>query len=76
MITKKNGVLVQTDLEKALPPIRGDRIQLQQVILNLVMNAVEALSSVREESRNLMIGTIKAESEKVLVTVKDSGPGL
>ncbi len=51
-------------------------MQLQQVILNLIINAVEAMSSVSEGSRELVIGTNKDASGGVLVTVRDSGPGL
>ena len=72
----KNSVSVQTQLAEALPLIRGDRVQLQQVILNLIINAVEAMSGLREGSRELVISTAKAKSEGVLVAVQDSGPGL
>ncbi len=51
-------------------------MQLQQVILNLIINAVEAMSSMREGARELLICTEKAESNGALVTVRDSGPGL
>jgi signal transduction histidine kinase len=59
-----------------LPLIQGDRVQLQQVILNLIVNAVEAMRGVSEESRELLIGTGKNGSSGVLVAVQDSGPGL
>jgi signal transduction histidine kinase len=72
----KNNVSVQTQLAEGLPPIQGDRVQLQQVILNLIMNAVEAMSGVREGSRGLLIGTGKDGPGSVLVAVQDSGPGL
>ena len=72
----KNGVSVQTDLAESLPLIEADRVQLQQVILNLIMNAVEAMSEVGEGTRELLISTRKAEPEGVLVGVRDSGPGL
>ena len=72
----KNGVSVQTDLAQGLPLIEGDRVQLQQVILNLIMNAVEAMSDVGEGARELLISTGKAEPDGVLVRVRDSGPGL
>jgi C4-dicarboxylate-specific signal transduction histidine kinase len=72
----KNNVSVQTQLAEALPPIQGDRVQLQQVILNLMVNAVEAMSSVSQGSRELLIGTGKDPSGGVRVTVRDSGPGL
>jgi PAS domain S-box-containing protein len=72
----KNGVSVQTDLAEGLPLIEGDRVQLQQVILNLIVNAVEAMSGVDEGTRELLISARKAEPEGVLVGVRDSGPGL
>ena len=72
----KNGVSVQTQLAEGLPLIRGDRVQLQQVILNLIINAVEAMSAVSEGARELLISTGKDASGGVLVTVRDSGPGL
>jgi signal transduction histidine kinase len=73
----KNRVSVQTQLVEGLPLIQGDRVQLQQVILNLVVNAVQAMSDVSEGARELLIGTGKdASSGGVLVEVRDSGPGL
>ena len=72
----RNGVSLQTRLARALPLIQGDRVQLQQVMLNLVINAVEAMSGVSERSRELLIGSGKDASTGVLVTVRDSGPGL
>jgi NO-binding membrane sensor protein with MHYT domain len=72
----KNGISVQSHLVDGLPLIQGDRVQLQQVILNLIINAVEAMSGVSEGSRGLRIGTGKDASDRVLVAVQDSGPGL
>jgi signal transduction histidine kinase len=72
----KNDVLVQTQLAEGLPPIQGDRVQLQQVILNLIVNAVEAMTGVGKGSRDLLISTGGAEADGVLVAVRDSGPGL
>jgi PAS domain S-box-containing protein len=72
----KNGISVQTQHAEGLPFICGDRVQLQQVILNLIINAVEALSSVGEGPRELIISTGETESNGVLVAVRDSGPGL
>jgi C4-dicarboxylate-specific signal transduction histidine kinase len=72
----KNGVSVLTEFAKRLPAVQADRVQLQQVILNLIINAVEAMSSMREGARELLICTEKAESGGVLVAVRDSGPGL
>jgi len=72
----KSGVLVQTKLVEGLPLVQGDRVELQQVILNLILNAVEAMSELSEGSRELLIATGKTESGDVLVAVRDSGPGL
>jgi PAS domain S-box-containing protein len=72
----KNGVLAKMQLSEGLPSILGDRVQLQQVILNLIMNAVEAMSELREGSRELSISTSRVESGSVLVAVSDTGPGL
>src|SRR5271166_3092159 len=74
--TIKNGVSVQTDLAEGLPLISGDRVELQQVILNLTLNALEAMCEMSEGSRELLIKTGKTESGDVLVAVGDSGPGL
>ena len=72
----KNGVSVQTQLAEGLSLIYGDRVQLQQVILNLIINAVEAMSVVSEGVRELLISTGKDASGGVLVAVRDSGAGL
>jgi len=72
---EKNRVLVETQLAEDLPTIRGDRVQLQQVILNLVINAIEAMSAGSREARELAISTATADAG-VLVTLRDSGPGL
>ena len=72
----RNGVSLQTRLARDLPLIQGDRVQLQQVMLNLIVNAVQAMSGVSEGSRELLIGSGKDASTGVLVTVRDSGPGL
>jgi PAS domain S-box-containing protein len=72
----RNDVSLQTQLERDLPPIRGDRVQLQQVIMNLVMNAIEAISSLAEGTRELQIRTGKDEKDSIAITVRDSGPVL
>jgi PAS domain S-box-containing protein len=72
----KNGVLVQTQFAEGLPIIQGDRVQLQQVILNLIINAVDAMSGMTEGLRELRIKTAETDSNCVLVAVCDSGPGL
>jgi len=72
---RRHRVLLQTELANGLPRIWGDRVQLQQVILNLIMNAIEAISEVSGGSRELLIST-EAEAGCVLVSVRDTGPGL
>ena len=72
----KHSVSVGMDLADGLPLIEGDRVQLQQVMLNLVMNALEAMSDVSNGARQLLVSTWTTEVGDVLVTVKDSGPGL
>jgi signal transduction histidine kinase len=67
---------VQTQLAEGLPLIEGDRVQLQQVMLNLIINAVEEMSGATEGARDLLISTGRAGSNDVLVSVRDSGPGL
>jgi len=71
-----NGVSLQTQLANGLPLVQGDRIQLQQVMLNLIVNAIEATSGASEGARELLISTEKDASNAVLVAVRDSGPGL
>jgi signal transduction histidine kinase len=72
----KNGVSVQTPLAEGLRPVQGDRVQLQQVVLNLILNAVEAMASVEAGPRELFISTEQDQTNGVLVTVRDSGPGI
>jgi signal transduction histidine kinase len=72
----KSGVSVQTDLADGLPVIEGDRVQLQQVVLNLIINAIQAMGAAPDGKRDLLVATALAEPDSVLVAVKDSGPGL
>jgi PAS domain S-box-containing protein len=74
--TVKNGVAVLAELAEGLPLVEGDRVQLQQVVLNLIVNAVEAMSTVPEGTRELRIVSAIDASHGVRVAVKDSGPGL
>jgi PAS domain S-box-containing protein len=69
-----NGVSVRTQLAKGLSPVQGDRVQLQQVLLNLIINAIEAMRDVGEEERELLVRT-RNEQDGVSVEVRDSGPG-
>ena len=72
----KTRVTVRTELAGGLPLICGDRVQLQQVMLNLIINAIEAMSNMDEGPRELLISTAKAEAGDVRVAVRDSGTGL
>ena len=72
----KNGVSVQTPPAERVLPVEGDRVQLQQVVLNLILNAVEAMGSVQEGPRELSISTEQTQANGVLVAVRDSGPGI
>jgi PAS domain S-box-containing protein len=71
----RSGVSVQMRLADELPFIEGDRVQLQQVILNLIINAIEAVRGSGGGSRELLINTRKTEHGGVLLAVRDSGPG-
>lgn len=71
----RNRVSLKTDLDEALPPVFGDRVQLQQVILNLVVNAIEAMSGTTGQPRELQIRS-ERDGDAVLVAVRDRGPGL
>jgi C4-dicarboxylate-specific signal transduction histidine kinase len=73
---RRNDVTVQLDLAPALAPVLGDRVQLQQVLLNLIMNAIEAMAPVSERPKSLIIRTEGGEAGKVVVTIDDTGPGL
>lgn len=72
----RNGVAVYSQLGEGLMSVHGDRVQLQQVMLNLILNAVEAMSSASEGPRDLSISTESDGSNGVLVAVRDSGPGI
>ena len=72
----KNGVSLQTRLTERLPDVQVDCVQLQQVVLNLILNAVEAMSSVKKGARELSISTEQHHAGGVLVAVRDSGPGI
>src|SRR6266446_1735556 len=73
---RRQGVVMRTELDAGLPPVRGDRVQLQQVVLNLVMNAIEAMKEVADRPRGLLIKTRPDASSQVLVAVEDNGDGL
>jgi len=71
----KNSVEVQTQLSEGLPVIQGSRVQLQQVMLNLIVNAIEAMSQTGDDRRDLLIST-RSQADCILIAVRDSGPGL
>ena len=73
---RRNGILVQIDLAEDLPLVSADRIQIQQVVLNLIVNAIEAMNSDTAHRRDLLVASATDPSAGVLVAVQDSGPGL
>ncbi len=73
--TNRHGILVEMRLADGLSLVAGDRVQLQQVLLNLILNAVEAMGSVEAGARELLIST-EQDRTGVLVAVRDSGPGI
>jgi signal transduction histidine kinase len=72
----KIGVTVGTQLALRLPRVQGDRVQLQQVMLNLIVNAIQSMSGVEDGNRELHISTERIEPEGVCVAVRDTGHGL
>ena len=74
--TARNRVSVRTELADRLPLVRGDRVELQQVILNLVMNGIEAMQSVEDRPRELVIRSVQDETPEILVSVTDCGVGI
>src|ERR1700678_1064203 len=73
---QRQGVISRTELADNLPPVTGDRVQLQQVITNLIMNASEAMSGIDDRPRELTVTTARDENDYVRMTVRDSGPGV
>ena len=72
----QNGVSIKTEFADSLPLVHGDRVQLQQVILNLIINAIEAMSGLAEGAREVLVSTRQSDQNAILVAVQDSGPGL
>jgi C4-dicarboxylate-specific signal transduction histidine kinase len=71
-----HGVSLRTELASALPPVLGDRIQLQQVVINLLINGVEAMAPVTDRPRDMLIRSQQPEAGQVHVSVQDSGIGI
>ena len=69
------NVEIDTDFDSALPPVAGDKVQLQQVMLNFIMNAVEALSEMEHQRRRMIVRT-RATDHHIQVAVRDFGPGI
>jgi PAS domain S-box-containing protein len=73
---KQHDVILRTDLADDVFPVLGDQVQLQQVVLNLIMNAIDAMSNVRERARELVLTTRNTDADQVQVSVEDCGIGL
>jgi signal transduction histidine kinase len=73
---RRHDISLETDLRSDIPPIMGDRVQLQQVILNLIMNGIEAMSTIVDRPKRLRVSSRSGEAGGVLIAVEDSGPGL
>jgi C4-dicarboxylate-specific signal transduction histidine kinase len=72
---QRSRILLRTELADDLPPVTGDRVQLQQVILNLLLNASDAMSAIEDRPRRLVIRTARDESDRVRLAVQDAGVG-
>src|SRR5262249_33928219 len=75
-LLQNRGVAVRTNLSTSLPTVLGDRIQLQQVIMNLIMNGADAMSPVTSRPRILHVGSAPDTSGSVLIAIEDSGTGI
>jgi signal transduction histidine kinase len=75
-VLENQGVSLQVELQQGLPRVMADRAQLQQVFLNLIMNALEAMNSVENRKRSLLVKSEHHGARDVLIAVEDSGPGI
>jgi signal transduction histidine kinase len=73
---QRHGVVLRTDLAVGDRPVMGDRVQLQQVLLNLILNGIDAMSAVEDRTRELTVSSILTDQRSVLVAVEDTGVGL
>jgi PAS domain S-box-containing protein len=73
---RSHDIALRTEFDRTLPPVAGDRVQLQQVLLNLILNAIDAMSGVRDHARELTIVSRQDDTNGVQVEVRDSGTGL
>jgi C4-dicarboxylate-specific signal transduction histidine kinase len=73
--TRRNKVALRKELAADLPPVLGERVQLQQVLVNLILNGIEAMATVEGRHRDLVIRTQLGEGDDILVAVRDSGTG-
>jgi len=74
--TERNKIFLRTELHPGVPSVSGDRVQLQQVILNLAMNGIEAISGLDTEPKQLMIRSTLSNTRELLVSVEDTGLGI
>ena len=73
---RRNDIVLRTELAEGLPRVDGDRVQLQQVLLNLILNAIDAMSPIQDRPRELTIASRPDDTDAVLVEVRDTGPGI
>ena len=73
---RRDGVSVTLELQSGLDPVMGNRVQLEQVMMNLVMNGIEAMGDISGAARILRVGTRPAEGANILIEVEDSGAGI
>ena len=73
---RKNEIALRTELTADLPSVLGDKVQLQQVLLNLIINGIEAMHPVRDRPKQLLLSSERRKSDEVFVAVRDSGTGL
>ena len=72
----RRGISIQTELARELPRVKGDRVQLQQVVLNLLMNGMDAMNGLAGGAKRLLIGSTRHDARSILISVEDSGVGL